>query len=334
MDTLERSTHLNASTTPVEDIAKIAYIGQPEHMKMYRAGYEQYFESLPVLTDGDEYLQEKINVTQQVMQHLSEQLQKDDWTLENEPAKGEFDRTIIAMEAPSPVVSYAGQTAWKEGKELVIARWGDGFTSPVHGHSDGYMHEEVLSGRIRVNTYRIVDLEHRIVRPVLTEIKEKGVFVSEYQMQKPDVTRVNLVHNFVSVGNAVSLHYLPEHTRDGRDNAYTVAHFPLNPFDVKRINSKDGMYLQKGDVVLVRSTNVPEYGDHYIVVTGPPVMKAHGFRVQDNAVIASETASHLLDTFPLRMGLTLLKLNDDAKEAFHQFHNIAIVDGTVVFPEV
>lgn len=338
MDTLERTTHLNASTTPVEDIAKIAYQGQPEHMRMYRTGYEPYFNSLPVLVENESLI-ENMFITKEVMMRLSEKLQEDKWYLKNQPKEDEFDRTIIGMEKPTYLGTWLDDNHYQAGKELVIARWGNGKTSPVHGHAPGYMHEELLSGKLRVNLYQITDEENRVVRPLRTDIIEPGVFVQKYvNVPEDKVNKRNVLpHNFTSIGNSVSLHYLPEHTRDGRDNGYTVEEWTgteaMTIDDVEHIDALKGLYLQKGDVALVRSTNVPEYGDHFIIITGHPVMKEHGFRPQEFSIMASANDTALLNQFPMKTGLTLLKLNKKVAEDFLAFHNITVENGEVILPE-
>lgn len=316
------------------DVDAVSYPGQKPQFKQVVEGFENFMDFLPCISPEDENPAEKIKVTQEMMAAMSATIKNETWPFQNQPEATKFDRTIIAMESPDKTTD-----PFTEGVEVVIARWGDGHTSPVHGHAPGYMHEEIISGKMRVNTYRIVSEELRTARPLKTEIIKDGVFVSGY-VKPTDVNkdfRNVLVHNFTSIGNSVSMHYLPEHTRDGRDNRFEVEHFAefhsLNVTNVERIDSRQGMYLQKGDVVLVRSTNVPEYGDHYIVVTGPPVQKEHGFRIQDEAIIASKSATELLDKYELQTGLTLLKLKEPMKQAFHAFHNITFDElGNVLFP--
>lgn len=326
MNTLIKAANYVASENPVEDIEKISYPGQPENRKRYQAGYEHYFNSLPVLSE-DETLKEKLFITKEVMKHLSEKLQQNEWEM---PEANHFIRTIISLEEPLPI-----KDGYKEGAELVVAHWGQGHTSPIHGHATGYMHEEIISGKMRVNTYRIVDDINRVVRPVETTIQTPGVFVSDYAPHNPEAinSRETLVHNFTAVEPSISLHFLPEHTRDGRDNTFTLEEFPALWRDqVVRIDSKEGLYAQVGEVILVRSTNVPEYDDHFIVITGHPVMKTHGFRPQERSIMASKNHSKLLDMFPLTMGLTLLKLTKEAAQAFLMFHGIIIKDKEVIFP--
>lgn len=329
-----------ASKHPISDLERVAYPGQPMVNRMYKTGYEEFFNMLPIIEPNDPLLDQKKEESKSVMQHLGEELKAAPWVHANVPPAGEygFNRTILGMEAPQTVMvgqPGAAGVALKEGAEILLARWND-FTSPVHGHADGYMHEEIISGRMRVNTYRLVQPTQNKVRLVMTEIVGPGTFVSGYAAPSPDkyFKRQNLIHNFTSVGFATSLHYVPEHTRDGRDNGFEVEYFddisPITKDDVKRINSFQGMYLQKGDVVLVRSSNVPEYGDHYIVVTGPPVMKDHGFRIQDVALTAPHNT--LLDQYEMETGLILLQLKKDCADKFLSFHGITMEAGEVKFP--
>lgn len=325
---MKKDQNYTASITPEEDIAKISYAGQPEHMRMYKSGFEMFFNQLPVIHSGEEYLDAKIRMTQSVMENISEGLRLRIWPFITPPAN-QFHRTIIGMESPKD---------GKEGAEVIVAKWGKGFSSPVHGHAAGYMHEEVLDGKLLVDTFRIVDEENKIVRPSERVIIGEGVFVSEFAEETPEIEnkRRTLVHTFTALEETTSLHFVPEHTRDGRDNSFSVENFsdqhPLSGSDVERIDSRQGMYLQKGEVVLVRSTNVPEYGDHFIVIIGHPVVKEHGLRPQDRAYPASKVDSKFLDTFSLRMGLTLLKLKPEARDRFHAFHGITKDLDKIVFP--
>lgn len=317
------------SCSPEAALERISYEGQDPKKRMYVHGYEPFFNLLPVMEEGPELEKDMLN-TQEVLFELSAHLKLDDRF--DLPADNEFMRTIIALEEPTIV---EGKDV--PGAQLLVAQWGKGFTSPVHGHNTGYMHEEVLSGKIRVNTYRITDLVNKIVRPVVTTIQQEGVFVSEYAPHNADnmYEQQTLVHNFTAVEPSLSLHYLPTATKDGRGNTFTVEHFrELGADDYKRITSYEGLYLQPGDVALVRSANVPEYGDHFIIITGHPVMKEHGFRPQDHSVIASEKHTELLDSLQMVMGLTLLKLNKEVAEEFLAFHGVTQNKRELIFEEV
>lgn len=308
---------LRPSTNPLRAIEKAAYEGQDPKRRMYRFGYEEYMANMPVLSDDD---LSGLETSHRVMDDLAIELNQTLWaTLSDVPA-GQFARTILAIER--------GGT----GKEIIVAHWGNGFTSPVHGHAEGLIHEILLTGMMRVNIYRLI--HDNIVRLVRTDIfKDKNELVFMYAKHNPNnqFQRQTLIHSFTSIGQSTSLHYVPEHTRDGRDNQFEVEYFPAPSLvDVKQITGRDGMYLRKGDVALVRSTNVPEYGDHYIVVTGAPVQKEHGLRVRDIAITAPN-AHEVLDAHEMINGLTLLKLNNPVD--FLSFHDIKIVEGEVVFPD-
>lgn len=324
--------HLTASSNAVSDIEKISYPGQPQSRRNYKSGYEDYFNQMPIIYPEDLFLHEKMLLSRSIMQRLGSVLSRSSWIAEHPMSKGEFERTIIAMEPPS--VGREGGLV--EGAEFVIAKWGHGFTSPIHGHAVGYMHEEILLGEIMVNSYRLT--EDDTVRLVRSDIAGRGTVVSQYAPPSPDhkFKRQTLIHNFRSIGYSASLHYLPEHTRDGRDNRFDVEYFddayPLTSDQVTRLTAQQAMYLRPGEVVLVRSDNVPEFGDHYIIITGPVVKKKHGIRPQEIAIEAP--GNNLLDLHEKERGLILLHLNEDAKEAFHVFHDIHVIGNQVIFPDI
>lgn len=341
MNSTTKNANMQASTEPLKHIIQASYEGQDPSRRMYKPGYEDFMNQMPVLNSNDPELEAKVKITAIFMQSLAKKLKEAPWvTGENIPADNGFNRTIVAMESPIEIdLNFIAEglddtIPLKEGTELVVAKWGNGHTSPVHGHAAGYLHEEILYGKMRVNSYRITDPQQRVVRLVKTEIVTEGTFASQYN-QPSEIERSALVHNFTSIGNSATLHYLPEHTRDGRDNRFEVqtweSQYFLTPGDVTRITSQEGMYLQKGEVLLVRSSNVPEYGDHYIVVTGHPVPKEHGLRVQDVSLTAM--GQHwLLDQYE-GQELVLLKLSPKAKRSFHEFHGIEINDNNdVTFP--
>jgi hypothetical protein len=333
---MEQPTFLRATSTPLEDIEKISYPGQAPEMKQYRMGYDYFLNEMPHLHAHDRFLNEKLNLSRSIIKNLAYELTEkgDGWIYENNPGENGFSRTIIALE--KPIRTGYTNSLFREGAELIVAKWGVGKSSPIHGHAPGLLHEEILFGRIRVNSYRIVDKVRNIVRLVQTEIVSKGTFLSKFT--QTDLTlpvRSAYVHNFTAIDFSASLHYIPEHTRDGRDNGFKAEYFDerLTPEDVKQIDSKQGMYLPVGEVLLVRSTNVPEYGDHYIVITGAPVLKEHGLRPQDTAIAAPE-AGDLLNAFPMKTGVTLLQLKPQARDLFLNFHGIERTKTGVTFPSL
>lgn len=334
----ERPRFLNASRDPLEDLQAIAYQGQHPKMMMYRSGYEAFFEQLPLLTDNDPVLQEKIQYSSAVMAKLAAKLMEDiDWIKEKQPSDGDFARTIISMESPS--VDDKG--VLHEGKELLVAHWGKGFSSPVHGHAPGFEFEQLLYGKIMVNTYLLLETpgEKDVVIPVMSKIYTGfSNIVSSYAVQLPDqkYKRQSLIHNFVTLEPSASLHWVSEHTRDGRDNSFPVQQFHdvyrIDEGDVTRLTAQEGIQgLRIGDVALVRSSNVPEYGDHYIVITGAPILKHNGLRPQETAIAATGGVG-LLDRYEDNNGLVLLKLNSCKRNKFLQYHGIRVEGKTVIFP--
>lgn len=337
------NSYLKASRNPLDDINAVAYKGQSLQNRMYKSGYEKHFELLPVLEDDDQLLELKKIQTAATMNDLAKWIALDPWTATLSPLAGGFNRTILAIEQ-RPIVwqqiageEYEPVLAEKEGSEIVLARWGDGFSSPVHGHADGYLYEQLIFGKMRVNTYRVTDPVKRIARPVETKIYTGFENIASQYTPHQGIARGALVHNFTSIGYSASLHFVPEHTRDGRDNKFTVDRFETYSYrfsssEFTQLTAQQGIeQLRIGDVALVRSENVPEYGDHYIVITGKPVLKEHGLRPQDVAIHAPHAAS-ILDKYEPVMGLTLLKLSDRAARLFHVFHGIVVDGDNVIFP--
>jgi hypothetical protein len=324
---------LKSSENPLQAIDSVTYRGQDPKRRRYHSGYEAYLNQIPVLNPEDEFLHEKIEMVKNVMQHLSHELTNYDWYLESMPK--DFDRFILAIENPEMACMGEPDTRYvaKEGSEIVLARWGDGHSSPAHGHAVGYLHEQVIKGTVLVNLYRLVDGK---LRPYRSDIYTDGQTIASVYTKPDNVNYRHAVpHSFKSIGESITLHFLPEHTRDSRDNTLQVEHFEtfydLKMDDMKRISSQDGFYLKKGDVCLVRSSNVPEYGDHFIVVTGHPILKPHGLRIQE---ITVESIAHgLLDQYDDYSGLVLLKLDNEAAQAFREFHDIEIINNEVIFPK-
>lgn len=325
--------NFNVTKTPIQDIMRVAYKGQNPDLRQYR-NYSSFLARMPKMHDDDLYLVDKFIETRNVLEELSTKVAEDKWFDKNAPNEGKFKRTIIAMEAPIKT-----KNGIKEGAELVVAQWGNNFQSPVHGHNTGYMHEEIIKGKFLVNMFRLHDEDAGVVRPVVSFVKEKGVFVSEHNKanSKHKYKRQTLIHNFRSIGATTSLHYLPEHTRDGRDNGFIVERFGdvrnIYKDYVKQLSTEQALeQLQIGDVAIVRSANVPELGDHYVVIVGDKVMKANGLRQQDKSIDAPD-AKGVLDAFEPINGLTLLKLKKELRKEFLEFHGIKVIKGIVTFPK-
>lgn len=322
-----------ASKHPVDDLNKVKYPGQKPEMMMYQSGYEEYFNRMPVLNDADPLLKGELALQRDIMARVSEDLAQEPFLQYGHvPATGEFNRTIIAMEKPQMI-----DGKLKEGAELLIARWGDGFSSPVHGHSAGFINEEIIEGMMRVNTYHITDKANKKVRPLQTVIATKGTFASAWLPALPTDMwkREKLVHNFTSIGRSITLHFVPEHTRDGRDNTFEVEYFDqfntLTMSDVTRISREECMQSTMGDVILAKSSKVPEYGEHYIVIIGHPVKKGKDMRSHHVALPANYNT--LLSKFDDKEEAVLLKLSGAMAEKFRSFHGITVNKKHVTFSE-
>lgn len=92
---------------------------------------------------------------------------------------------------------------------------------------------------------------------------------------------------------------------------------------MNQIDSRSAMYLPVGEVILVRSANVPDLGDHYIIITGEPVLKPHGLRPKTITIKAPMANDVLNDYLPMN-GLVLLQLSDTARDAFFKHYGLSI----------
>lgn len=108
----------------------------------------------------------------------------------------------------------------------------------------------------------------------------------------------------------------------------------INNSDVERIDSKQALYMQVGDVAIVRSKNVSHLGDHFILVTGRPVEKPHGLRPQTVEFPADQNAVSLLNNFGNHEMLVILKLKDKAKEEFMNKKGLVVNNNEVLIKTV
>jgi len=103
--------------------------------------------------------------------------------------------------------------------------------------------------------------------------------------------------------------------------------YDLKLSDVVPITTEQAMHLRPTDVVLVRSKSLPEIGDHFMLVTGHAVKKDHGIRPQ-TAVFPATQNSILLDVFDQQCRpVVLLKLNNEATQAFLDYYKIHLDEG-------
>jgi pyoverdine/dityrosine biosynthesis protein Dit1 len=112
----------------------------------------------------------------------------------------------------------------------------------------------------------------------------------------------------------------------------TASKIQLGRQDVVRMRSVDFMVAPVGTVLLVRSSNVKEMGDHFIVITGGLIHKKHGLRPQTLA-ISDQGQKALLDQFEADdEGVILLRLDHPARERFLYRFGIAVFGQEVKYP--
>lgn len=315
--------------------------------RTFRPGFEKFAEFMPNLTPGQDLMTMRLALARNIMGGLAKSLKETAPWLNNVTPPNTFERSVVAMEGLKqlPDVSDRGELTREEldalcainaqawafatrpkvpptGFEMIVAHHGIGHETVVHGHGPGFLHEEVLTGKLMVNTYRRMNID--TVRITRTLPHVPGSVMSSTYGTSPD--RSNFIHSLRAVEPSTSLHFLPEPPPNGQGNTFIVEHFDdLDNGDVQQIpNTAANTQLHPGDVVLVRSENVPWYGDHFMVVTGGPTLKEHGLRPAEFSFSAGPSMSELLDSYrPLQMGVILLKLNNDAAEYVREFHGIS-----------
>lgn len=293
-----------ASSNPLGAIFAVANPDQPKHMHKYKQGYEKFFNELPILDPEDPLVTHKAKYSGDVLHQLALELSGDAWITEP-VAPGEFERTILAI-----ADKYIAYNKLHDGAEVIVAEWGKGYRSPVHGHAKGLLYEELIRGKFLVNTYRITNLEKRIVRIVNTQIYEGNTRVLNlYTPPDGEEDQSVYVHSFIALEDSKSLHFIPQHSLDGTTNAFTVEEFPIASFHVNRIPRSS---ISKGDVILSRCAAGKEYEDHYFHVTGD--------NGEHTCFSAGKNASEILNQY--EGGDIYLRLTTYKTERFLEFHGI------------
>lgn len=105
------------------------------------------------------------------------------------------------------------------------------------------------------------------------------------------------------------------------ESVYNLGAVDVTPVDLKQIFD-----LPIGSVLLVRSANVPQHGDHFIVIDGGPVMKPHGLR-PSTIEISAPCGRPLLDYFADMLRnppVIALHLKPEAERTFLTYHRIIV----------
>lgn len=107
----------------------------------------------------------------------------------------------------------------------------------------------------------------------------------------------------------------------------------LDRTKVVQLRSVDFMTLAVGHVVLVRSENVKELGDHFVIITGGLVMKKHGLRPQTLTISAPEH-KELIDQYEVdEEGVILLLLEQETARKMLYCYGVAVIFGEVIYPK-
>ncbi len=213
--------YMEPSKRPEELLELMSTPEQPARSRLYRPGFDHMMRMLPKIDARDPDPAEQVELTRRVMDSIAHEVTAriDQLDLPEIP-DGEFGRVILAIEEPQ--VLEGGELL--PGTEVVLALWGKGFQSPVHGHAPGYIHEALISGAFDVHLYKQQgNPEDRLVVPDRTIVQSTPeTFYSQFVQEVGQTTRSALIHNFTAREPSRSLHYLPEHVRDGRNNRFTV----------------------------------------------------------------------------------------------------------------
>ncbi|PIP65047.1 hypothetical protein COW95_04070 [Candidatus Peregrinibacteria bacterium CG22_combo_CG10-13_8_21_14_all_49_11] len=218
-------------------LEQLAFPNQPPHQRQWQPGFSHYMEKMPVIDASQLQQDEEVARTRELMDLMSQEVAAriDELRLPT-IGKGEFGRLILGIEEPTGVNLDTGKPI--PGTEYVLAIWGEGFTSPVHGHAPGYIHEQLVRGAFDVRLYDQIpggtDDDRLVVLTKKLRVATPQIFYSEYVPEDlRQRTRFALIHNFTATtpeGDAhhptLSTHYLPEHVLNGNGNRWTVLDLP------------------------------------------------------------------------------------------------------------
>lgn len=328
------------SKSPEEDIKLLAYPQQPPDRRMYRYGYERYLEEMPEISDDDMFLSEKNKYAGLIMDKLQQRLSKEDWYHQYE-VDGEFKRTILALVPPVKHSMFGdgfkGQEqdstyVYKSMPQIMLGHVGKGMATPVHGHQAGFMYETMVTGKIKLDRYRLVDEQNLIVRLEETEIHaQPGVYSKTYSRREEGFERKYNLHKITALEHSELLLYFPEYSRDSINSTFTPEYFDdvynLSGH-VDRLETRQAMNLERGTVLLIRSKIASDYGDHYLIADGGTRVMYVGNRPNAIAIISAYNNT-ILNSYSagLESGyedVVILKLDNEMRNNFINFHNIQL----------
>src|SRR5688572_26298857 len=98
---MKNQMYHQASLNPTKVIESLSRRpDQHPRMRMYKSGFEDYLDMLPVLRPDDDLLNLKVALSGQIMQDLAARLKANDaptWVRNDLPLRGGFQRHILAV---------------------------------------------------------------------------------------------------------------------------------------------------------------------------------------------------------------------------------------------
>jgi hypothetical protein len=177
----------------------------------YRSGYEEWMSLIPKIEGpNDGAKQSKLILTAAIITDLAYRLKNQNWVWNNWPAQGQMlTRTILAIDEITKA-------------QLILVRW-NAIETPIHGHQAGQMIDFLIEGTAKEIEYELVDRQNRLVIPRSSAgrtFTEMSVLSNEYNTSE-EVNLGALIHKFIPLTRAITLHLIPEMPRDGKGNLFT-----------------------------------------------------------------------------------------------------------------
>jgi hypothetical protein len=331
---------MRPSKNPQKVIQELAYKGQPENRKMYRSGYEQYYQALVDVDESDMLFQQEVQTNIAIMKALGARLANEDWYDKYTKPK-EFARTILGIGEPQREGFYGeeGNYVTQSAPQIMLGHMGAGLKTPVHGHGKGFMYEQVVKGNVKIDRFHLVDPSKDVVRLSGTNLYKSGdVFGAAFNKldERNFFERQYNIHQITALQPSQVLVHFPEYARDSINSQFTPEYFEtkymLNHVDIDKILPRiEMLQLRPGDVLLIQSDAI-NIGPHFFLITKGFHINEFGLRPNGLIYSAPQLRAQMLIDFYKEKDdpTTLLKLHKGTAEAFRIFHGINVLpDGTV-----
>lgn len=165
----------------------------PESFRVYRSGYEPYFDMMEV--GNSNYINFR---NKNILDALGSVLRTQPWLKVEMPKPGERDRITLAIEDHVTLM----------GSQIVIGRWGRGHAFNIHGHGAGLTYEMLLTGRLINRRFKQISADE--VEMVSEDIMMPGDIYSDVG-NEPGMS--NFIHQFETLDASTTLHFLAEADR-------------------------------------------------------------------------------------------------------------------------